>query len=59
MAKAYLYHRTDNFSDWQRMTLSALHEFLLGEPIVGAHRARQDVQALMRCCAQLLHRDML
>jgi DNA polymerase III subunit epsilon len=47
------------FLTGQRMTLSALHEFLLGEPIVGAHRARQDVQALMRCCAQLLHRDML
>jgi DNA polymerase-3 subunit alpha len=32
-----------------RLSLSALHEHLFGTPFEGAHRARQDVQALTRC----------
>lgn len=32
-----------------RLNLSALHEHLFGEPFSGAHRARQDVQALKSC----------
>lgn len=36
-----------------RLNLSALHEHLFGEPFAGAHRAREDVQALTRCYLEL------
>lgn len=36
-----------------RLSLSALHETLFGEPFAGAHRAKVDVQALLRCCVRL------
>jgi len=36
-----------------RLTLSALHERLLGAPFSGAHRAKVDVAALLRCCVKL------
>jgi DNA polymerase III epsilon subunit-like protein len=36
-----------------RLNLSALHEHLFGEPFSGAHRAREDVQALTRCYLEL------
>jgi DNA polymerase III alpha subunit (gram-positive type) len=47
------------FLTGQRMTMSALHTHLFGEPFEGAHRAKQDVEALLRCCVELLHKDML
>lgn len=37
-----------------RLTLGALHQHLFNnEPFVGAHRAKQDVQALIRCVVEL------
>jgi DNA polymerase III subunit epsilon len=36
-----------------RLSLSALHETLFSEPFSGAHRAKVDVQALLRCCVRL------
>ena len=42
-----------------RLTLSALHEELFGEPFKGAHRAKADVAALLRCCVELHKRDMI
>ena len=37
-----------------RLSLSALHEELFGEPFSGAHRARADVEALTRCYLHLV-----
>lgn len=42
-----------------RMTLSDLHQFLFGEPFAGAHRAKVDVMALLRCCVELHKREVL
>jgi len=42
-----------------RLNLSALHEFLFGEPFTGAHRARVDVAALTRCFIELRERGEL
>jgi DNA polymerase III epsilon subunit-like protein len=42
-----------------RLSLSALHEELFGEPFKGAHRARIDVQALTRCYLELRKRGDL
>jgi DNA polymerase III epsilon subunit-like protein len=42
-----------------RMSLSDLHEHLLGEKFVGAHRARADVAALARCVAEMIKQEML
>lgn len=39
-----------------RLTLSALHEHLFGVPFAGAHRAKHDVQALLKCCVELYKR---
>ena len=39
-----------------RLSLSALHEELFGEPFTGAHRARVDVEALTRCYLELVRR---
>ena len=36
-----------------RLSLSALHEHLFNETFTGAHRARVDVEALLRCCKKL------
>jgi DNA polymerase-3 subunit alpha len=47
------------FLTGQRMTMSALHQHLFGEPFEGAHRAKQDTLALLRCCVELLHKGML
>jgi hypothetical protein len=41
------------------MTMAGLHEYLFKEKFEGAHRARVDVQALKRCCLELMRRDML
>lgn len=39
-----------------RMNLNALHEHLFGEPFTGAHRAEVDVDALVRCFAEIYNR---
>jgi DNA polymerase III epsilon subunit-like protein len=39
-----------------RLNLNALHEHLFGEPFAGAHRARPDVEALTRCCIEMVKR---
>ena len=42
-----------------RMNLSGLHEYLFGEKFEGAHRAKVDVEALVRCCRELHKRGLL
>jgi DNA polymerase III epsilon subunit-like protein len=42
-----------------RLSLTALHEELFGEPFAGAHRARVDVGALTRCFLELCNRGEL
>lgn len=42
-----------------RLKLTDLHEELFGEPFVGAHRARVDVEALTRCYLELRRRGDL
>ena len=39
-----------------RLTLSALHELLFGQSFSGAHRAKHDVAALIRCAVELAKR---
>lgn len=36
-----------------RLSLTKLHEHLFDEEFSGAHRAKQDVTALVRCCVEL------
>lgn len=43
----------------KRMTLTALHTFLFNEGFPEAHRAKNDVTALLRCCFELYKRDLL
>lgn len=47
------------FLKGKRLTLSALHEHLFGEKFADAHRAKADVQALVRCCTEMFKRGML
>lgn len=42
-----------------RLSLSALHDYLFGEKFTGAHRAKQDVKAQMRCYMELKKRGEL
>lgn len=42
-----------------RLSMSALHQELFGEPFLGAHRAKADVQALLKCCVELHKREIL
>ncbi len=42
-----------------RLSLTALHEHLFGEGFPAAHRARNDVNALMRCYVELIRRGDL
>lgn len=42
-----------------RLSMSNLHQELFGEPFTGAHRAKADVAALLRCCMELHKRDVL
>lgn len=42
-----------------RLSLSAMHEHLFAAPFAGAHRAREDVQALLRCCVELRRQDQI
>jgi len=39
-----------------RLSLTNLHELLFDKPFDGAHRAKQDVEALVRCYRELLTR---
>jgi DNA polymerase III epsilon subunit-like protein len=36
-----------------RLSLTALHELLFNQPFNGAHRAKEDVSALIRCYVEL------
>lgn len=42
-----------------RLTLQGLHEYLFGERFREAHRAKNDVMALVRCCVELRKRGEL
>lgn len=42
-----------------RLSLSALHEYLFGEKFEGAHRAKVDVQAQVKCFMELKKRGEL
>jgi len=42
-----------------RLNLSALHELLIGEKFDGAHRAKADVMALLRCCVEMKTRNWI
>lgn len=42
-----------------RLSLSALHEYLFGVEFAGAHRAKADVQAQVRCYMELKKRGEL
>jgi DNA polymerase III epsilon subunit-like protein len=42
-----------------RLSLSDLHEHLFGEKFAGAHRARADVEATVRCVMELKKRGEL
>jgi len=42
-----------------RLTLTDLHKELMGVPFEGAHRARQDVEALLSCVLKLYERGFI
>lgn len=42
-----------------RLNLSDLYEMLFKEKFAGAHRAKVDVMALLRCCVELRSRGVL
>lgn len=42
-----------------RLNLSALHLHLLGSSFPGAHRAKADTLALVRCCVEMFKRGLL
>jgi len=42
-----------------RLNLTKLHEHLFGMAFADAHRAKHDVQALIRCCVELFKRGIL
>lgn len=42
-----------------RLNLGDLHEHLLGERFPGAHRATEDVEALLHCCVEMRKRGDL
>jgi DNA polymerase III epsilon subunit-like protein len=42
-----------------RLSLTMLHEYLFGEKFSGAHRAREDVAALVKVAVELRKRDWL
>lgn len=42
-----------------RLNLSNLHNELFNEAFKGAHRAKEDVMALLRCCVELHKRKMI
>ena len=42
-----------------RLSMTELHQNLFGEPVTGAHRAKEDVKALSRCCVELYKRGVI
>lgn len=42
-----------------RLSLTNLHRLLFDEPFPGAHRAKIDTQAHIRCCVELYRRGVL
>jgi DNA polymerase III alpha subunit (gram-positive type) len=42
-----------------RLKLEELHQYLFGQKFQGAHRAKQDVTALIRCCGELYKRGII
>lgn len=42
-----------------RLSLTALHEHLFGEPFKNAHRAEGDVRAMLKCYTALIERGVL
>lgn len=42
-----------------RLSMSNLHEYLFGETFTGAHRAKVDVHALVRCAVELHKRKVI
>lgn len=42
-----------------RMAMNDLHNYLFGEGFTGAHRAKVDVQALVKCCVELHRREVI
>lgn len=42
-----------------RMKLNDLHQYLFNERFEGAHRAKVDVMALLRCCVELNRRNVI
>jgi DNA polymerase III epsilon subunit family exonuclease len=42
-----------------RFKLSDLYEYLFGERFIGAHRAKHDVMALVKCCCELRKRGVI
>lgn len=42
-----------------RLSLSQLHEMLFDEKFEGAHRAKVDVMAMLRCCTKLFEMGVL
>lgn len=47
------------FFQQRRLTLTNLHQELFGVPFEGAHRARNDVEALFECYAELCKRGVI
>lgn len=42
-----------------RLSLTALHEYLFGEPFADSHRADVDTKALIRCCVELYKKGFI
>ena len=42
-----------------RLNLAGLYDLLFNEKFEGAHRAKADVMALLRCCKELVKREIL
>jgi hypothetical protein len=42
-----------------RLSLQNLHKHLFGENFDEAHRAKVDVEALVRCCVELRKREVI
>lgn len=45
--------------DQRRLTLTNLHKELFGSPFEGTHRAKYDVQAMIRCYKELIVRGLI
>lgn len=50
---------TTEYIKGYRMSLTELHEYLFGEKFKGAHRARDDVEALFRCYKRLIEDKLI